>query len=304
MNRWHYIYAGLRVRSELSIPEWAIFEENEPFDSPEVTISLAGAANPASGNIPIVTANEYHFHVPEVGSFRVSNGCEIVITPALEARSHEMRLFLLGSAWGALCYQRGVLALHSSAVQVGDGAVIFCGPSGSGKSTVAAWLISQGFNFVGDDLCRFETSPDGIPMIYPSAPRLKLWSEALKQLKKDDKGLERDHFRHEKYHVNLTGGEKTVAMPLLGIFLLEWGDIRLTRLTGKAALSRFVAMATYRSDLLEPMGRIAAQWEACAVLLRRVPVWEFRRPQAWSVVEESMNALMTHFQSRELLLGK
>jgi hypothetical protein len=297
VKRRYYSYAGLRVRSELPIPEWTVFEERDPFDDPEVIISLTRPAAAAASNLPIVTADEYHFRVPEIGVYRVSGGREIIITPAPNAGQRELRLFLLGSAWGALCYQRGFLSLHSSAIRVGDGAVVFCGPSGSGKSTVAAWLIDRGFRFAGDDLCRFDTSADGRPLVYPSAPRLKLWREALEPLGRDDEGLERDHFRQEKYHFLLTATEKDRPLPIVGIYMLEWGDSGLTRLTGKSALSRFVAGATYRGDLLEPMGRIAAHWELCARLLRHVPVWEFRRPKDWGAMEESMNVLLRHFRT-------
>jgi hypothetical protein len=297
VKRRHYSYAGLQVRSELPIPEWTVFEEKHPFADPEVIISLRRPSAAAASNLPIVAADEYHFRVPEIGVYRVSGGREIIITPVPHAGRRELRLFLLGSAWGALCYQRGLLCLHSSAVQTGDGAVAFCGPSGSGKSTAAAWLLSRGFRFAGDDLCRFDPSSGRHPRIYLSAPRLKLWREALGPLGRDDEGLERDHFRQEKYHVPLPGAEKGRPLPLLGIFLLEWGDPGLIRLTGKSALSRLVAGATYRGDLLEPMGRLAAHWERCAELVRRVPVWEFRRPKDWGTMESSMNLWLAHFRS-------
>jgi len=70
-----------------------------------------------------------------------------------------VRLYLLGSAWGALCYQRDLLVLHASAVRVDGRAVAFCGRPGMGKSTLAAWLAESGHALVSDDLARFETLP-------------------------------------------------------------------------------------------------------------------------------------------------
>jgi hypothetical protein len=297
LERQYYVYAGLRIRSDFPIPEWAVFENSDLSPDPEVIISLDREASNVTSNLPIVTADEYHFRVPEIGVYRVRRGREIIVTPASNAGQRELRLFLLGSAWGALCYQRGLLCLHSSAVGTKDGAVVFGGPSGSGKSTVAAWLINRGFRFAGDDLCRFDPSTGGCPQVYPSAPRLKLWLEALGPLGRDEADLERDHFRQEKYHVPLPGAEKSRPLPLLGIYLLEWGDPGLIRLTGRSALGRLVAGATYRGDLLEPMGRLAAHWERCAELVRRVPVWEFRRPKDWGTLENSMNLWLAHFRS-------
>ncbi len=40
MKRWYYTYAGLRVVSELRIPEWSVFEEPQPFDEAEVFFTL------------------------------------------------------------------------------------------------------------------------------------------------------------------------------------------------------------------------------------------------------------------------
>ena len=242
----------------------------------------------------MITADEYHFHVPEAGDYRVCGGREIIVAPAPTAGKREVRLFLLGSAWGALSYQRGILALHASAVYSNNGAVIFCGHTGSGKSTVAAWLIDRGgYRFTGDDLCCLEISDDGHPLVYPTAPRLKLWQEALIQFGISEKELERDHFRQEKYHVALPAEETRQFLPLTGICLLGWGETRLTRLTGISALRRFVAAATYRGYLLEPMGQIAAHWERCIELVKRVPVWEFQRPKDWSEMERAMNLLLT-----------
>ena len=295
MKQRYYSYAGLRVRSDLPIPEWTVFEEKHPFAVPEVIISLAPAAD-AVPDLPVVSPDEYNFCVPEIGAYRVRGGREILVTPAPKAGQRELRLFLLGSAWGALCYQRGFLSLHSSAIQVGDGAVAFCGSSGSGKSTAAAWLLNRGFLFAGDDLSRFDAPAGGKPIIYPSATHLKLWHEAFGPLGRDHKGLERDHFRQEKYHVPLPGAKKRLPLPIRAIYLLEWGELGLTRLTGRAALSRLISVATYRGDLLEPMGRLAAQWEMCAALIRQTPVWEFRRPKDWGAMEEAMKVLLEHFK--------
>ena len=169
MKRRYYNYAGLRVRSDLPIPEWKIFEEKHPFAAPEVIITLRRPAAAAAPDLPIVSPDEYYFHIPEAGAYRVRGGHEIIVTPAPKAGQRELRLFLLGSAWGALCCQRGFLSLHSSAIRVGDGAVAFCGSSGSGKSTAAAWLLNRGFLFAGDDLSRFDAPAGGNGTTWPTA---------------------------------------------------------------------------------------------------------------------------------------
>ena len=252
MGRWHYGYAGLRVASELPIPEWAAFVQPGSFEDADVRIALGGAQTFQTSEVsktsevltPYTTADEYRFHIPEAGDYWVHHGREIIVTPAPDAGAREVRLFLLGSAWGARCYQRGILALHSSVVQAGDHAIAFCGETGSGKSSVAAWLIARGYRLVSDDLCRCEVA-DEKARVYPSAPRLKLWHDALDVMGWSEEGLERDHFRMDKFHKDLTGFWKPVrSAPLRAIYLLDWGEPSIARLTGMNALRRLVAAAT------------------------------------------------------------
>ena len=288
MPGWDYDYSGLRVRSQWQLPEWACFQV-APHAEPEVLISLQGLP-PANGAPPEPGAEPYEFQVPEVGQFWVRGGREIRVLPEPGAEPRSLRLFLLGSAWAALCYQRGLLVLHVSAVATPAGVLAFCGPSGAGKSATAAWLVERGYPLVSDDLCRFETSPNGI-LVHPSTPRLKLWSDALAGLGRSAAGLERDHFRQDKYHLAvapLGGG----PLPLAGICLLEWGDAGLARLTGHRALSRLVTATAYRGSLLAAMGQVAATWERCAALLRQVPVWQFQRPRQWAAMPGAMGGLL------------
>ncbi len=297
MEHWYYIYAGLRVVSELPLPEWAVFEQPARPNDADIVIALNSAppASPASCSqaaIPLITANEYRFHIPQTGDYWVRHGREIVVTPAPGAGAPEVRLFLLGSAWGALCYQRGLLALHASVIQVRERALAFCGATGSGKSSVAAWLVARGHALIGDDLCHFDIIEDKV-CAYPSAPRLKLWRDALQALGQSDAGLERDHFRAAKFHVpGPAGFQPTGPLALRAICLLEWGPPGLVRLTGIAALRCLVAAATYRGELLEPMGQVAAHWQRCAELAKRAPVWVFSRPCDWSAMDVAMKRLI------------
>jgi hypothetical protein len=282
-----------RSVSDLPIPEWAVFEPPEPFDAADVFIRL--------DNLRIsqpLEPESWDLAIPEAGTYRISRGREIIITPAPDAGAQELRLFLLGSAWGALCYQRGILALHMSVVQMDEHAVAFCGASGAGKSSIAAKLVARGYRLMGDDLCCFDFDT-GVPRVYPSAPRLKLWRDALTHLDRQDDDLARDHFRLDKFHVtDLPGfqGHGT-PVPLQVIYLLEWGDLGLTRVTGLNALRRLIASATYRAEWIASMGRTATYWGQCAQLARGTSIWELKRPRDWAMMDAAIKLLMEHLQS-------
>ncbi|MHC4197747.1 MAG: hypothetical protein ACYSRP_07535 [Planctomycetota bacterium] len=300
MKRWYYTYAGLRVVSELRIPEWSVFEEPQPFGEAEVFFTLKDTPDgqPAwAENHPFISLEEYRFYTPEAGYYRVREGREIVVKPAPGAMISTVQLFLLGSAWSALCYQRGLSVFHASAVQVEDEAVAFCAHQGMGKSTMAAWLAVRGHALVSDDLTRFDIPVQGQLTIYPSAPRLKLWRDALSALEWSSEELERDHFRFEKFYLPWTGVRQQQPLPLRAIYLLEWGEWNITRLSGGTALHRFVSAATHRGALLEPMGQLGAYWHQCLELVSRVPVWELKRPRDLPAMGQTVDLLASHWAS-------
>lgn len=251
-NHWYYLYAGLQIESSLPLPEWRVFEQEIPLRPVDVTIRRTTSAEVAWEETPFVCADEYRFRIPDVAMYRVLHGNEIHISPASQASLREIRLYLLGTAWGALCYQRDLLVLHASAIQVSEEAVAFCAAPGHGKSTIAAWLTEAGYPLVSDDLVRCDLPAIGQPILYPTAARLKLWQDALNALAWENAPLERDHFRHEKFHMQLIGDQPRKPVPLRALYLLEWGDFSLTRLTGQTALRRLIAAATYRGVLSVP----------------------------------------------------
>jgi hypothetical protein len=164
---------------------------------------------------------------------------------------------------------------------------------------MAAWLTNQGYALVSDDLTRFDIPVQGQPTIYPSAPRLKLWHDALNALEWNSEELERDHFRADKFHLSLAEDGRQRPLPLRAIYLLEWGEWCVIRLSGGAAVRRFVSAATYRGALLEPMGKLGAYWRQCLELVRRVPVWELKRPRDLAAMDQTVDALTGHWDSIE-----
>jgi hypothetical protein len=169
-----------------------------------------------------------------------------------------------------------------------------------GKSTTAAWLVSMGFPLVSDDLCRLDINSTPPPTLYPSVHRLKLWNTSLDALgwKTDD--LERDHTRSDKFHVPWNGETQDEPLPLRGIYLLAWGELRVRRLTGRSALERFLSAGSYRGKLIEPMGKWPDYCARSIELLQQVPVWEFSRPCEIGMIGTSAELLVRHWEEAGL----
>lgn len=294
MTTWRYRFAGLLFESALHLPEWDAFSSSEVDQDPDVRIILDGEAQagPAADDGRLVRPDEYAFFVRNVGRYQVLDGRRIVVAREPDARSGELRLFLLGSALAAVCCQRGLLLLHASVVRLAARTVALCGPVGSGKSALAAALIGYGASFVCDDLGRFDAS-DGSATVYPSTPRIKLRPETLASLAWPSDGLERVHARATKFYVPQVHCDPWSPIPLHAIFVLEWSDgpVRATALTGVSALRALVAAATYRPGFLEPMGQLAAHWQRCAALAAGAKVYRLTRPRVWSAMGEAVEII-------------
>ncbi len=290
---WHYNYSGLTVCSQMEIPEWFAFENHSSFLRPDVQIRLKSPVPEESFNPgpPSFSNNKCRFFFPEAGEYHICNGDEIVIKPLLKAKKREIRLFLLGTAWGVLNYQRGHTIFHAAAVKIRNQAVAFCGPAGSGKSTLAAWLTNKGYPVVGDDLCRLDLVHDTNPVIYPSSLRLKLWKDSLDALGWDHKKLERDYFRSDKFHLPQQSPSFRDPLPVSKIFLLDWGKLNIKRLTGLYSVKSLLTSATYRSELLGPIGQTASQWERGIQAAQSIPIWKFTRPWGLKEIEKTVQFL-------------
>lgn len=300
MTRWHYRFSGIRITSDLELPEWAVFRQPSAFVEPDVVIATSICTQPpGTRKFRIVSQNEYHLFVPGAGEYRVRNGRDVSVAQAPDAGAREVRLFLLGSALGALLNQRGVLGLHASVVRTPAGAVAFCGPAGAGKSTLAAWLCTRGCGFVADDLTRFEAPDSGGALVYPSTPRLKLWRDAIVEMGLDESTMERDHMRADKFHLAATHDDPRSPVRLSAIYLLHWAgaDVTIEQLHGLAGFRELVASASYQAGHSATVDQTAEHWQRCATLASRVPVHRFARPRDMAAAPDALDALVSHMSS-------
>ena len=114
--------------------------------------------NPVSGGVAFQHEPDRTLITWPVGNqagnvrFLVEGGQSIRYAVEGDAHEADVRVFLQSTPWGALCFQRGLLLLHASAV-ARDGVVHgFAGPAGSGKSTLAMALAERGHPLFTDDV--------------------------------------------------------------------------------------------------------------------------------------------------------
>jgi hypothetical protein len=109
---------------------------------------------------------------------------------ATGATLEDTATYLTGPVLGFILRQRGHVALHASAVKIGDAALAIVGPHGAGKSTTAAALATRGFPLISDDVLHVRKTASAW-MAEPYASGLRLWPEAVSLLLGPDVSLPR-----------------------------------------------------------------------------------------------------------------
>lgn len=226
---------------------------------------------------------EFLLNVPDGSRLYVRDGSEITYQRGAETGDRDIVLFILGTAFGALCYQRGLIPIHASANVVDDGIVAFTGHSGAGKSTLAANLAQRGLPFFTDDTLIFDPDAEGHGAIcHAGQKQLKLWGDAIKTVGAEQLDPVREAAAIDKhYAIPPQLSELTVA-PLRKLFVLRRarGDAtvanELNRLLGSAALP-VIRRNLYRPHFAEVLLGRKRLFMALKGLLESVEVYNFTR---------------------------
>lgn len=234
-----YLAYGLRIRSEVTLPARRIASAHA-----DVSIRL-GRIEPlpppaALGGFAFRTGSgELCFGCDGVGRFLIRKGREIVIDPDEGADAGVLRVMILGPALAALLYQRGILILHGSAVEVGGTAVAFLGSEGAGKSTTAAALHARGHGVVADDVVAIQME-GGAPHVRAAYPQLNVWPDTAASLDHDPSTMPRLHARIEK-RAFAADRFPLEPLPLSRIYVLRRGaSSEIERLRPQEALIELI----------------------------------------------------------------
>lgn len=293
-STFHYSVFGLHVESALALPE---LEPAEPGGVPDVLVTLGEAPRNELGPGAHVTDGGLLVTIDGVGRYFVAGGSRILVEPEPGAPAAKVRLFLLGSAMGAVMHQRGLLPLHANAVEIGGRAFAFMGKSGVGKSTLAACFHDFGHQVISDDVCVVRFGEDGAATVSPGLPRLRLWKEALEATGRDSELYRRSFTgsgQIDKYDVPIAGTGGRASCVLGAIYVLAAADrFEVEQLSGVDAVQAVVEN-TYRGKFARSLGQAPAHLGACMKLVARTPVYRVRRTQRFERLEPEARALAEH----------
>ena len=279
---YRYFAYGLNIESTIAFSDLLPGKEN-----PDVSIRL-GATPETLPNVesqgPGFQASPERFLLNVEGTARylVCEGREILVDPAPGGDAEDVRTFLFGSAFGALFHQRGLLPLHASAIQVGDGCVAFLGSPGEGKSAVAAAFALRGHRVLTDDVCVVSVGDGKASLAFPGLPYVKVCEDMARSLGMDPEAFPRAPGELGKHRIALQDRFSRIPLPLLRAYLLssaDCQDIKTELLEGAGKAFVFV-LHTYRRPFLAGRRQKADHFAKCARLGSQIVLKWIMRPRS------------------------
>mgnify|MGYP006295253511 FL=1 len=295
-----YQVFGLGVRSHIPCPELT------PAPAGEDVSILCGEV-PGSLANPILTVgpveasqDEFLLNIPDLARFHVTGGNRIVLQTSPGASEASIRLFLFGSVFGALLYQRDMVPIHAAAIEHQGEAVLFAGPSGVGKSTLVGALSRRGKAVVADDLCAVDTRRAHRPTLLPGIHLLKLREDSVEKI-----GGRADTVcwvgnGKRRYEISTEGERSSPGpLPLARVYELtphDRGDFGLIPLQGTAKMQSLLRNC-YRPSLLRALGRRHLHFQQLALVAQNTPVLQARRPTTGFRLEELVEGILGDLQA-------
>ena len=286
-----YLFFGLIVKSEIELPGIAVPEQ-------EAQLNIAFGKTPPTLENPlgkgacfIARKNEFLLEVKGVASYYISNGNSIIIEPKENNDTDSIILFLFGSAFGALLFQRNILPLHASAFEYNNKAILLAGISGAGKSTLAAYFNSKGFPILADDISAIDLQ-NNVPTLNASCGNLKLWKDALLKLNIGTENLKSVRLQLEKfsYPTNFT----IKSLPIGKIYLLNNRNQSGIELEIVKGIDKFAAIKenTYRRFFIKGLGIESSYFASASAVTANCRVVRVKRPNAGFELESLANAIL------------
>jgi hypothetical protein len=303
-----YYLAGQRIASDFPLPgliPWS----GQSDGGEEITIRrcrLPSSLSSATAKFPDgqCNGNELLLNIPEAARYLIRGGTEILVDQVPNSNQGDVSAYLLGTAFGVLCHQRGTPPLHASAIDVADGCVAFVGDSGAGKSTMVAALAARGHQVISDDICVLEPGPQGL-RVWPGLNRLRLWEDAMMALGCDQPGIEREFRGFNKYLIPLKPARNLQnARRLRRVYQLDTAadgeQATISRLQGADAVE-VLMQNIYRATMAEHMGLKANMFVTCAAAARQVPVYRFSRQLGFHAFRHVVDVLEEHLRDLEFV---
>lgn len=253
-----------------------------------------------------VSPREFLLTIPNVARYYVANGCKIIVSPFQNADPDKVRLFLFGSALGALLYQRGLFPLHGSAVVTKYGVMIFVGPQGIGKSTLAAHFQKRGYTLLSDDVCAITNDASGNFLVLPAFPQIRLCPDAHERLDTLNTNSVNSRFDVDKFVVSSSSGHSYQSAKLCAVHLLADGELPTMLNMQVQGFDSVNILLTnlYRPGYLRGFDTMEHVMKCATIVAQRACISKIVRPRDPSRIEEVIDWIIKEWDSNQNYLPK
>ncbi|GAB4303355.1 MAG: hypothetical protein Kow0068_25700 [Marinilabiliales bacterium] len=294
---YFYRAFGLGISSEIELPELI------SSDSGNDVIIVTGKT-PDKLESPIKTGiryeaaeNQFLLTVDNVARYYVTNGKQIIVEPYNNNDMASIRLFLLGSAFGALIIQRNLIPMHASSVKIKNFAVLFSGISGVGKSTIAAGFYKRNYTVLDDDVSVVNIIND-IPNVVPGYPQIKLWADVLNHFDEMPENLIKVRSNIKKFCYKIKNFDNH-QYPIKYIFILQTknsGNIEIKKLKG---IDKFNVLRnnTYRVQFIEGLDKQKVHFKTLEKMARNCKIYTVKRPRTGFLLDALIDNILKTFDN-------
>lgn len=297
-----YRIAGLNVDSTFDFPNVAPRRIEGQRD---ILIDNLTGPEPAEGwttyfRRPREDRSDLRFQPFDGLGFRILDGNRISVRREDSISDAEVNLYLMGTAWGMLCHQRGLLPLHCSAVFRNGRAYAFTGASGAGKSTLLVGLSECGYSHFCDDVMIVALTEDG-PRAAALPKGLKLCEDALEffSVSPGQQVSRRD--RPDKFYVPVQSAAPDEDVEIGGLYVLSYHDDdsppRIEQISGRNFWLDLY-QSVYRVEFLPWINSPMAVSKLLATLIDNVAIYRFSRPRGYDYYQDGLDILMQHIEAR------
>jgi len=218
--------------------------------------------------------------------FEISDGRRITVDAHdQDIESSGLVTYILGSAFGVIGMQRGLIPIHGAAISVGDTSVIITGHSGSGKSAILSELLKAGYRYLADDVCMVSIE-NGSPCVFPSYPQRKITAITAEDTGEDISGITpQNEDGREKYIVRKDSEwlDKTLLLShIVEIVPMvrenqPYFTPEIKRITGHASL-RMVLRNQYRHRFAASIGTSPERMKRLLMITSSIKTCQVVRP--------------------------
>lgn len=286
-----YYFNGLFISSEIRLPEVELKNVVREDYPQHVAITLGVVpgeiANVVYKNPAIsIGVEEVLVNIEGVAAYHISGGNKVIIQPCAGAAEQAIGLYVVSIVLGILLHQNDILALHATAIKIGDGAVIVAGNSGVGKSTLALGLHRKGYEIINDDITSV-CFDNRVPYVWPGISAMKLWALSLEEY-----GYEVGTFQKIREEINKYSFPverlNTDILPVKAVFFInEHAEKVLEKQVIEQGLGKIKKLKanTYRYKLVQHLQKVNTHFSQSAMLSAQVPFFNISRSAIVSPAE-------------------